>query len=90
MEDISNTDIHRILAARNQIAIIWCIEDVQSVRPDLSEEQAWSVLQFAEKKHDANWGINWQTLECAANTLFGWPPEAAEDDTEYSTSNRGK
>lgn len=90
MEDISDADIHRILEARQQIAVIWCIEDVQSVRPDLNEDQAWQVLQFASDSHDANWGINWQTLECAAHSLFGSAPEHADAGTENSTSTQGE
>ena len=49
-----------------QIAHIWSIEDVQSIRPDLSEEQAWEVLQDVKIViKDAELGINWLTLEMA-------------------------
>ena len=64
-------DIHDILADRHQIALIWGIEDVQEVCPDLTEEQAWQVLQNADRHHDATIGINWDTLECHAEMLFG-------------------
>ena len=70
-------DIHSVLADRRQIAAIWSIEDVQAVRPDLSEEQCWEVLQAAYRHHDATIGINWDVLGCHAEMLFGDAPDAA-------------
>lgn len=67
---VTDAQIHRILASRNEIAVIWAAEDVQSVRPDLSVEQSWEVLQSVEDGHDANHGICWHTLEAAAGHLF--------------------
>ncbi len=71
-------DIHATLAARRQIAVIWNIEDVQEVRPDLSEEQCWHVLQAADRYHDATIGINWDVLSCQAQILFGFAPKRAK------------
>jgi hypothetical protein len=68
-------NIHELLAERRQIAHIWSIEDVQSIRPDLSEEQAWDVLQDVDHHKDAELGITWFTLESAAQHLFGDAPE---------------
>lgn len=68
MHDIN---IHELLADRKQIAIVWSVEDVQEVRPDLTDEQAWEVLQAVERQHDATIGITWLTLECAAEVFFG-------------------
>jgi hypothetical protein len=70
----SGVDIHDLLARRRQIAAIWSIEDVQSIRPDLSEEQAWEVLQQVDRNKDAELGITWLTLEMAAEHLFGDAP----------------
>ena len=78
MQDIPNIDIHDLLAERKEIAVIWCIEDVQQVRPDLDEDQCWRVLQTASRKHDANCGINWEMLEITAEVLFGDAPDADE------------
>src|SRR5258708_522233 len=33
--------VHVLLARNHQIAAIWSIEDVKSVRPDLTDDQAW-------------------------------------------------
>jgi len=71
-------DIEAILAKRDQIAVIWSVEDVQEIRPDLTLEQAWEVLQRTSSKHDANVGITWETLDHQAQSLFGDAPEAHE------------
>jgi hypothetical protein len=72
----SGIDINALLAKRQQIASIWSIEDVQQNRPDLSDDDAWEVLQTVKHDHDCNYGITWQTLEMAARHLFPEPPAA--------------
>jgi hypothetical protein len=67
----TNIDIHALLAERRQIAAIWSIEDVQCVRPDLTEDQCWEVLKNSKRYHDASIGFNWEVLECNAQMLFG-------------------
>jgi hypothetical protein len=76
-----NHTIHQQLAKQRQIADIWGIEDVQSVRPDLSDEQAWDVLQAVLRYRDAGIGINWEVIESHAEQLFGLEP-GAEDERE--------
>jgi hypothetical protein len=63
-------DIHSYLAKYKQIAAIWSTEDVRFVRPDLSEDQAWSVLQSVEHE----FGISYDMLRDLAEDLFGPPP----------------
>jgi hypothetical protein len=48
----------------------WHIEDVQSVRPDLDEDQAVEVLCMLEQGFDANNGINWEVIEYTADEIF--------------------
>lgn len=62
------------------IEIVWSTEDVQEVRPDLDENQAYEVLIMANKEHDANVGINWEVLESWADYLYPEPDEEDEDD----------
>ena len=69
------TDIHELLAERRLIGLLWGVEDVQEVRPDLSDDQCWQVLQQVDHHKDAELGINWQTLEFVAEQLFGDAPE---------------
>lgn len=51
--------------------IVWSVEDVLEVRPDLAVEQAIQVLRLVDKHHDASIGVNWETLESLASDLFG-------------------
>lgn len=74
----ADDDVHASLAIRKQIAVIWCIEDVKEVRPDLSDDQCWDVLQNLNRSHDATIGINWDVIDCVADILF--PDASAEDD----------
>ena len=78
--ETSLLDIHELLAKHRQIAAIWGIEDVQSIRPDLSEQQAWEVLQMVDDRKDAELGITWLTLEMAAGHLFGDAPETSSEE----------
>ena len=71
-------DIHDLLAKRRQIAHVWSIEDVQQLRNDLNDEQAWEVLQQVDRHKVAELGITWLTLEMAAENLFGNAPESDE------------
>jgi hypothetical protein len=77
-----DTGIDAILTARCQVAVIWGIEDVLKVRPDLTDEQCWEVLQQTRRYHDAGIGINWDVLSCHADMLFGPGPEGADPDEE--------
>ncbi|MEZ6140780.1 MAG: hypothetical protein R3B84_09435 [Zavarzinella sp.] len=60
----------------HQIAIVWQIDDVREVRPDLSNDQCWQVLQACKRNHDATVGINWDVIRITANHLF--EPQSGE------------
>jgi len=59
------------------IAVVWHIEDVLEVRPDLNRNQAWQVLRSVKQNHDANVGINWEVLSAHAEMLFAEREEDA-------------
>ena len=59
------------------IAVVWHVDDVLRVRPDLSREQAWIVLRHAHYRHDADIGINWEVLATHAEGLFAEREEDA-------------
>lgn len=71
------------------IASLWYTSDVQTVRPDLSEEEAFEVLQLMKKRHDCNIGYNWDFVEFCASELFGnfdleqWELEHEGEEEEY-------
>jgi hypothetical protein len=64
------------------ISLGWSVEDVREVRPDLTDEQAWEVLQQVQRRHDANVGVNWYTLEYFAEELFGGAPETDAQEAQ--------
>ena len=71
----SAIDIDVLLEERKMVAVVWCIEDVQDVRPDLTEEQAWEVLRCCRQRHDCNFGFNWEFIEMVADDRY---PDTAE------------
>jgi hypothetical protein len=80
LPDPPGPDLPSLLAGRRMIAAVWSVEDVREIRPDLTDEQAWRVLQEVERRQDATLGITWDTLEWVAGDLFGDAPET--DDAE--------
>jgi len=67
------------------IAVKWGIEDIQSIRPDLTDEQASTVLQAADRYHNAEIGINWDVLRTHADDLF---PEDEQDPVISEVNSR--
>lgn len=72
-------DIHELLSGRRQIAHIWSIEDVQEVRPDLDDDNAWKVLQTCKRYLDSNYGITWDVIEITADELFPLDESRSQD-----------
>lgn len=58
------------MSLTKQISIKWHIDDVLSVRPDLTKSQASKVLKNLKRNHDANIGINWEVIEAVIDILF--------------------
>ena len=60
-------------ASPDSISIGWSIEDVQELRPDLTDDQCRDVLRRVEDRHHADIGVNWDIIEEAAEELFPSP-----------------
>ena len=73
-------NIPKILRQRREIAIIWSIVDVHEVRSDLTDDQAWQVLQACEQQLDATIGLNWDLIETIAEELY---PETGDDSAKF-------
>jgi hypothetical protein len=58
------------MSLTTQISIKWKIDDVLSVRPDLTKSQASMVLNYLKRKHDAEVGINWEVIGIVCDFLF--------------------
>lgn len=56
------------------IAIIWTIEDVYaiegSINTELTEDEARRVLRWMTDRHDAVYGVNWDTVEFYARLVI--------------------
>ena len=77
-------DIDAILEAEDEVALIWSVDDVQLRRPDLTEEQAWTVLVTARdefRKGDCHLDF----IEVTANGLFPKPEDTKRKLREYVT-----
>lgn len=71
--DPTAIDIHDLLRQRRQVAMIWSIEDVQSLRPDLNDDESWDVLQKCLKWYDSEDGITWGLIEGVVEDLYPLP-----------------
>lgn len=69
VENVEPLDHHRD-NLEDSISVSWHVDDVLSVRSDLTKEQAREVLQDLKHAHDANIGINWDTIISQAAILF--------------------
>jgi hypothetical protein len=47
----------------DEITISWHFTDVQEVDGTLTDDEARQVLNLIKEKHDANIGINWETID---------------------------
>jgi hypothetical protein len=68
-------DIHELLAENRTIGHLWSVAEVQDMRPDLDDHQAWQVLQTVMDRLDSRDGISWDTIGVIADELFGPEPE---------------
>jgi hypothetical protein len=48
---------------------LWYEDDVRSVDASVTTEEARAVLSYAAENHDAEQGINWDTLDTALQTI---------------------
>lgn len=75
--------------SRNQICIVWHIEDVHDVAKQggaedldevespLSDDEARQILVTIERQHDAEYGITWDTLRSQVSDHLREKPAAA-------------
>jgi hypothetical protein len=68
-----NREVAAIPASERRIAIEWSVNDVQTIREDLTYDQAWEVLLLAKRDHDATQGVTNDILWAIAARLFPLP-----------------
>ena len=79
-------DVHQLLDENRHIAHIWGIDDVRHLRPDLSADQAWEVLQTVERRLNSEFGINWDFIRDTADELY--PKRDLPPDPECKNDDR--
>ena len=54
-----------------EVSITWSVEDIRSQGWECTDNQGMEVLHTMVKEHDANYGVNWATLDnwCEAFNL---------------------
>lgn len=73
--NISMDDLH---AERKEIAIPWCVGDIDSAieygdiefSPELTEEEKLNALMRVKSYHDANVGISWDVIVAHLEDMF--------------------
>ena len=73
--ELDVSELTALLAEHGYIAIFWHIDDVKEVRPDLTDEQCFEVLQQCDDEHDALVGLDLDLVRIHASELF---PETDE------------
>ena len=73
-------DLNDVLSENRLIAHVWGIEDVREVRPHLTEEEAWEVLQAVERRLNSEFGINWDFVRDVADELYPEPTNANREN----------
>lgn len=63
----------KIRNLKRQVSFVWDIDDVFEVRPDLTPDQAMTLLERVNKLYDPNVGVNYNTIRMTAYDLFGVP-----------------
>lgn len=53
----------------NEISITWDVEDVKSLDPSLSLADCRRVLKAVKENHDAEFGVNWDSIQSEINAI---------------------
>ncbi|MDZ8260590.1 hypothetical protein [Nostoc sp. ChiQUE01b] len=77
VKEIAECAINFFYDPDKAIAIVWSIEDINAIREDLNDEQAFMVLEDAYNNYVEDSPITWKVLKFVADDLF--PREEAEE-----------
>lgn len=59
-----------LILKRRALMVVWNLEVVQDIRPDLTDRQAAEVLHTVAQSHNPAIGINLRLIEEAASKLY--------------------
>jgi hypothetical protein len=66
-------DVNQLLAEHHAIAQVWDVSHIRDQRPDLTDEQAWEVLQECDRSWDRLSDPMLATIRQVAKNLFPNP-----------------
>ncbi len=73
VENVSNELMSMRMALKSELSTSifsqWTIEDVLSLDDELTEEQCMEVLNAVKENHDAEVGINWDSIQYQIDKL---------------------
>jgi len=69
------------------ITIKWHLDDVQAVRPDLTDKQAREVFELVRNRYDADVGVTWDVIRVRADELFPENKKSWVVVTRYGRTN---
>ena len=70
-----------------QISIIWEVNDILIQNPLLTRKEAMDVLEHIDNNHDANIGVNWDTIEIDIKYRY---PEKHKEWNQLSLEEQDK
>ncbi len=68
---MSNLSDPSTIAERGVLTITWFAMDIMEMDDTLTLDQAYRVLEYLSKNHDANVGINWEVITDAIAVIKG-------------------
>jgi hypothetical protein len=63
-------EVNKIPKADRVLEVPWHIDDVHSIREDLTAQQCAEVLEAVGDNHDSEVGVNWDVISWYAEDLF--------------------
>jgi len=86
---VHTADLDDLLANQRAIAIVWDIQHVKDQRPDLSDQQAWEVLQECHQCHERLNDPMLETIRQVAENLYPQQRQARQAKAAEIIANYG-
>jgi len=68
--EYDKTDLALLFNQPEEITIVWSVDDIKKVAPNLQDFQARFILSQLKKCHNAELGINWDVIRYTVTVYF--------------------
>jgi hypothetical protein len=82
-----DVDLDQFFEEHRQVAVIWTIDHVREIRPDLSDDQCWEVLRLCRARWGSCQAIDWEAIEKTALELYGSEPRRWRGRIDVTVEN---